>query len=717
MSVKNTFIQASSQFYAETGTANSAVVLATAATVNALRLNNVRCADQFAGADAGVKINAAIADLSGSQGTIDARGLIGAQTISVTVAVPAGVTLLLGPASFTWTGTGSTFTVANQSAIVGVGSEQTIIFNSTTTGLTKSGTTVYDVELRGFSIRDNNTGASTTIGFDFTEFNRSLFFDLAVWYKLKGYFFKQNAAGNYYNRGYDLKTNDVKIGFDFDATGGSVNENIFYGVSVQRLAGTWDAGGGEIGISMSGVGNKFIGAHISAAGTGSIGLQFKPTPAANNHNDFYGLYFESAPDTDVDADNSTGMQYIDGFLSDGRVPVVKDNNLQLHMHTDAASITLNGVASQPNVSWARSTNANGSGTGTRVFFSSFYPPSSSADPTSPTPLTGAMAYRSDLLRERFFDGTNWHSLIGADTTDTLTNKSIAASEINSGTLALVQGGTNADLSATGGTSQVLKQVSVGAAVTVAQLAASDLSDGNTGSGNLVHAGGNPVITSQLNVNTSEPIISMAASGAGGDKTWLIISGGGANIGSGTFAIRNDTDARNSVRVTSGAITDSIFIDSTGVGIRNASVSYPLDVTGDINSSTLYRAGGTAGVTQTAIAVGTLATKGGIVTTFTGASDERLKTFVSYDGGLDEILTIQPIRFHYNETGQKFGGWDTEHEYVGFSAQNVQKSIPEAIQGTEGQEKYLSFDDRPIIAALVNAVKELSAKVKELESRS
>jgi hypothetical protein len=113
-------------------------------------------------------------------------------------------------------------------------------------------------------------------------------------------------------------------------------------------------------------------------------------------------------------------------------------------------------------------------------------------------------------------------------------------------------------------------------------------------------------------------------------------------------------------------------------------------------------------------VGTIATIEGIVTTFTGVSDERLKNHAPYTGGLEEILGITPIRFTYNELGQKFGGWDKEHVYVGFSAQNVQKSIPEAIQGTEGKEKYLSFDDRPVIAALCNAIKELTARITELE---
>lgn len=55
-----------------------------------------------------------------------------------------------------------------------------------------------------------------------------------------------------------------------------------------------------------------------------------------------------------------------------------------------------------------------------------------------------------------------------------------ASPMTFGTLGLAYGGTNADLSATGGTSRVLKQVTTGAAVTVAQLAAADLSDYATG---------------------------------------------------------------------------------------------------------------------------------------------------------------------------------------------------------------------------------------------
>jgi hypothetical protein len=52
-----------------------------------------------------------------------------------------------------------------------------------------------------------------------------------------------------------------------------------------------------------------------------------------------------------------------------------------------------------------------------------------------------------------------------------------------------KGGTGANLAATGGASRVLKQTSVGGAVSVAQLAAADLSNGVLGSGSVVLASG------------------------------------------------------------------------------------------------------------------------------------------------------------------------------------------------------------------------------------
>ncbi|NJL73470.1 MAG: hypothetical protein HC888_19070 [Candidatus Competibacteraceae bacterium] len=67
----------------------------------------------------------------------------------------------------------------------------------------------------------------------------------------------------------------------------------------------------------------------------------------------------------------------------------------------------------------------------------------------------------------------------------------AASDINSGQIALARGGTGADLSATGGTGQVLKQNSSGGVVSVGALAASEMPSGidaaKIGSGDVSNA--------------------------------------------------------------------------------------------------------------------------------------------------------------------------------------------------------------------------------------
>ena len=63
-------------------------------------------------------------------------------------------------------------------------------------------------------------------------------------------------------------------------------------------------------------------------------------------------------------------------------------------------------------------------------------------------------------------------------------------------IGLAYGGTNVDLSATGGASQVLRQSASGAAITVGQLAASDLSNGTTGIGAVALAG-SPTLTGKI----------------------------------------------------------------------------------------------------------------------------------------------------------------------------------------------------------------------------
>jgi Chaperone of endosialidase len=96
---------------------------------------------------------------------------------------------------------------------------------------------------------------------------------------------------------------------------------------------------------------------------------------------------------------------------------------------------------------------------------------------------------------------------------------------------------------------------------------------------------------------------------------------------------------------------------------------------------------------------------------TSVSDERLKNIQgSYEAGLAEILKLDPIIYKW-KPGHNM---ETEHDYAGFSAQNVRDNIP--LSTGISADGYLSLQDRAIMAALVNSVKELEAEIVKLKEQ-
>lgn len=113
---------------------------------------------------------------------------------------------------------------------------------------------------------------------------------------------------------------------------------------------------------------------------------------------------------------------------------------------------------------------------------------------------------------------------------------------------------------------------------------------------------------------------------------------------------------------------------------------------------------------------------------TASSDSSLKTVTGpFIRGLADVLKLTPRTYHWNEKS----GMNTEDENVGFIAQEVLTAVPEAVgrfktmevEGGEGKKtkkrekaELLTLSDRPLIAALVNAVKELKAENDALSAR-
>ena len=98
-----------------------------------------------------------------------------------------------------------------------------------------------------------------------------------------------------------------------------------------------------------------------------------------------------------------------------------------------------------------------------------------------------------------------------------------------------------------------------------------------------------------------------------------------------------------------------------------------------------------------------------------ASDARTKKDIeTYALGLDAVLELNPIRFQYNGL---LGSVANGVTYVGLLAQDVQKTaLADMVMTstTAAGEEVLNLDSSQLIYALVNAVKELSARVAELE---
>jgi hypothetical protein len=106
-----------------------------------------------------------------------------------------------------------------------------------------------------------------------------------------------------------------------------------------------------------------------------------------------------------------------------------------------------------------------------------------------------------------------------------------------------------------------------------------------------------------------------------------------------------------------------------------------------------------------LGTGTVYSSSGTLTN-TNPSDKRLKeNIIPITYGLNEILKLNPVSFDWKNDNNK-------NKQFGFIAQEVQEVMPEAI--IEGE--YLGLEKDAIYTALVNAIKELEARLKTLENK-
>lgn len=187
--------------------------------------------------------------------------------------------------------------------------------------------------------------------------------------------------------------------------------------------------------------------------------------------------------------------------------------------------------------------------------------------------------------------------------------------------------------------------------------------------------------------------SSTTAGTGSGITFSVVGAGPgsvASIAAISTAANYSTALVFQTRSSGGTDGEKMRITSTGnIGIGTTSPGQKLDVAGTIRQSNCTTAG-------------TLSTNasGDIICT----SDARLKNVLgAYDGGLNAITQIKPQQFTYKPTSTN--PIET-FVHAGFIAQNVKQVIPQAV--ALQRSGYYSLDTTAILAASVNAIKELNA---------
>ena len=155
--------------------------------------------------------------------------------------------------------------------------------------------------------------------------------------------------------------------------------------------------------------------------------------------------------------------------------------------------------------------------------------------------------------------------------------------------------------------------------------------------------------------------------------------GGSNVLSGS----NQTNI-TSINQNLGTTTTGVQFASLGIGTA-PDATYELKIEGDIAAS------------------------GDIVAYYT--SDKRLKNNIEpIQNALDKVNELGGYTFDWNEELQKARkGHD-----IGVIAQEVQSVLPEVV--VERDNGYLGVDYQKLVPVLIEAIKELSAKVKDLENK-
>jgi hypothetical protein len=262
------------------------------------------------------------------------------------------------------------------------------------------------------------------------------------------------------------------------------------------------------------------------------------------------------------------------------------------------------------------------------------------------------------------------TLVGKNTTDTLTNKSIAAGSNT------ITGLTNTNLSGSAGISNAnLANSTISGVALGLNLNALTFTDYLTSGGTYNGSTARTVSVAGTSVNTGNTLVARDASG---DFTAGTITLSGLSL-SGALVLSNTTE---SIDKDTGCL-----ILEGGLGVeKNANIGGMLNVTG------ITTCAGGLDVTGDIAASGTV----------TAQSDEKLKeNVITIENALEKVLSLRGVEYDRIDSG--------DHQ-IGVIAQEVEKIVPAVVYGDE--IKSVAYAN--LVGLLIEAIKEQQKEIEEMK---
>jgi hypothetical protein len=262
------------------------------------------------------------------------------------------------------------------------------------------------------------------------------------------------------------------------------------------------------------------------------------------------------------------------------------------------------------------------------------------------------------------------TLVGKNTTDTLTNKSIAAGSNT------ITGLTNTNLSGSAGISNAnLANSTISGVALGLNLNALTFTDYLTSGGTYNGSTARTVSVAGTSVNTGNTLVARDASG---DFTAGTITLSGLSL-SGALVLSNTTE---SIDKDTGCL-----ILEGGLGVeKNANIGGTLNVTG------ITTCAGGLDVTGDIAASGTV----------TAQSDEKLKeNVITIENALEKVLSLRGVEYDRIDSG--------DHQ-IGVIAQEVEKVVPAVVYGDE--IKSVAYAN--LVGLLIEAIKEQQKEIEEMK---